>query len=90
MFPVQQAIAAGYEVYAVYYASGCWDQLSGLTSIVRLLQMGAIVCNSLAVVADLPGDWRKPTASGTLALFKECNPFYDFLGSNQAANKKSA
>jgi hypothetical protein len=32
----------------------------------------------------------KPTAPGTLALFKECNPFYDFLGSNQTANKKSA
>jgi nicotinamidase-related amidase len=90
MFPVQQAIAAGFEVYAVYDASGCWDQLSELTSIMRLEQMGAIVCNSLAVVADLQSDWRKPTAPGTLALFKECNPFYDFLGSNQAANTKSA
>jgi nicotinamidase-related amidase len=52
MFPVQQAIAAGFEVYAVYDTSGCWDQLSELTSIMRLIQMGAIVCNSLAVVAD--------------------------------------
>jgi hypothetical protein len=26
----------------------------------------------------------------TLALFKESNPFYNFLGGNQAANKKSA
>lgn len=90
MFPVQQAIAAGFEVYAVYDASGCWDQLSELTSIMRLAQMGAVVCNSLAVVADLQNDWRKPTASGTLAIFKECNPFYDFLASNQAANEKRA
>jgi hypothetical protein len=88
MFPVQQAIAAGYEVYAVYDASGCWDQMSELTSILRLNQMGAIVCSALAVVADLQADWRRPTAEGTLAIFKECNPFYDFLGSNQAADKK--
>jgi hypothetical protein len=89
MFPVQRAIAAGFEVYPVYDASGCWDQLSELTSILRLIHMGADVCNSLAVVADLQSDWRKPTVAGTLALFKECNRFYGFLG-NQAANKKSA
>jgi hypothetical protein len=32
--------------------------------ILRLVQMGAIVCNSRAVVADLQNDWRKPTAPG--------------------------
>lgn len=56
MFPVQHAIAAEFEVNAIYDAFGCLDQLSELTSIMRLMQMRAIVCNSLALVADLQSD----------------------------------
>ena len=87
MYPVQQALAAGYDVYAVYDASGCWDQMSELASILRLNQMGAITCNWTAIAADLQADWRRPTAQGTLAIFKDAQPFYDFLSNNQTADK---
>lgn len=73
MFPVQQALAAGYEVYPVYDASGCWDQLSELTSIMRLVQMGAVVCSSRRSLLAYRKTGRNPTAAGTIAIFKECN-----------------
>jgi len=88
MYPVQQALAAGYDVYAVYDASGCWDTVSELTAIMRLNQMGAIVCNWTAIAADLQADWRRPTANGTLAIFAEAQPFYSMLSNNQKADKE--
>jgi hypothetical protein len=65
---------------------GCWDQSSELTSIMRLVQMGAIVCNSIAVGADLQSDWRKPTAPGTLAPFEECNQFCEVRAASGSAS----
>jgi nicotinamidase-related amidase len=42
-FPVLSALKAGYEVWAVYDASGCWDTMSELTTCMRLTQAGAVV-----------------------------------------------
>lgn len=90
MFPVLQALAAGYEVYAVYDASGCWDQMSELVSCLRMSQAGAVVCNWAAVCADLQADWRRPTAAGTLGVFKDHLPFYGLLSNNQEYTRKAA
>lgn len=83
MFPALSALAAGYDVYAVYDASGCWDQMSELTSVMRLVQAGAVCCNWAVIAAGLQADWRRPTAEGTLAVMHEHLPFYGMLSNNQ-------
>ena len=83
-FPVISALAKGYEVFAVYDASGCWDTMSELTSCMRMSQAGAIVCNWAVVCAMLQADWRKSeTAGETLKIFGEHLPFYGMLANNQ-------
>jgi nicotinamidase-related amidase len=87
MFPALQAKAAGYDVYAVYDCSGCWDQMSELMSCMRMVQAGIKVVNWAAITADLQADWRRTTATGTLDVFHQHLPFYDFLSNNQNAIK---
>ena len=87
MFPAIQARAAGYDVYCVYDASGCWDMISEMMSCLRLVQAGCKVVNWAAVAADLQADWRRDTAQGTLDIFHQHLPFYDFLSNNQNADK---
>jgi nicotinamidase-related amidase len=90
-YPVISALAEGYDVYAVYDASGCWDMMSELTSCMRLQQAGAIVCNWAVVAAMLQWDWRRPTAEGTLKhVFGGHLPFHEWLSNNQAANTAAA
>jgi nicotinamidase-related amidase len=85
-FPVMSALALGYEVWAVYDASGCWDTISELTSCMRLTQAGAVVCNWAVVCAMLQADWRRSeTAGETLAIFGEHLPFYAMLANNMQA-----
>lgn len=87
-FPVVSALAAGYDVYAVYDASGCWDMMSELTSCMRLAQAGAIVVNWAVIAAMLQWDWRRPVAEGTLKnVFGGHLPFYEWLASNQNFTK---
>ena len=88
MLPVLSALAAGYDVYAVYDASGCWDTMSELAAMMRLTQAGAKVVNWAAVTAELQSDWRRPTAEGTLAIFGDQLPFYGMLSNNQKAAKE--
>ena len=89
--PVMSALERGYEVWAVYDASGCWDTMSQLTSCMRLTQMGAIVVNWAIVTAMLQRDWRRmEQANETLAIFGDHLPFYSLLGSNQKAAKAEA
>ena len=88
MFPVLQALAAEYDVYAVYDASGCWDAMSEQTACARMTQAGAIVVNWAAIAADLQADWRRPTATGTLDVFGHHLPFYSLLSNNQRADKE--
>lgn len=83
-FPVMSALSKGYDVFAVYDASGCWDQMSELTSCLRMSQAGAVVCNWAVVCAMLQADWRKEeTAGKTLDIFGAHLPFYGMLANNQ-------
>ena len=84
MFPALSALAAGYDVFAVYDASGCWDTMSELASILRLNQAGAVCVNWAVIAAGLQADWRRPTAEGTLATMHDHLPFYGMLSNNKA------
>lgn len=89
-YPVMSALAQGYDVFAVYDASGCWDMMSELTSCMRMTQAGAIVCNWAVITAMLQKDWRRgEQAEKTLEIFAGHLPFYGMLANNQAANKAS-
>ncbi|MCY1707274.1 isochorismatase family protein [Pannonibacter sp. SL95] len=84
-FPVISALARGYDVWAVYDASGCWDTMSELTSCMRMVQAGAVVCNWAVVTAMLQADWRRQEAAQhTLGIFGEHLPFYGMLANNLA------
>jgi len=89
-FPVVSALAAGYDVWAIYDASGCWDAMSELTSCMRMTQAGAIVANWAVVCAMLQADWRRESAARTLAIFNEHLPFYGMLANNQRATQDAA
>lgn len=90
MFPALQALAAGYEVYAVIDASGAWSDLVEQGVMLRLTQAGAIITNTAAIVADLLNDWRKPQAAGTLDIFYNAIPYYSFLVNTLQAQHASA
>jgi nicotinamidase-related amidase len=90
-YPVMSALARGYDVWAVYDASGCWDAMSELTSCLRLSQAGAIVCNWAVVTAMLQADWRRhESAQHTLDIFGEHLPFYGMLANNLAHRPRTA
>ncbi|MGL5839240.1 MAG: isochorismatase family protein [Sphingorhabdus sp.] len=84
-YPAISALAAGYDVWCVYDASGAWDMMSQLTTCMRLVQAGAIVVNWAVVCAMLQADWRNATAEGTLGVFGQHLPFYGMLANNQRA-----
>lgn len=88
-FPVMSALARGYDVWAVYDASGCWDTMSELTSCMRMSQAGAIVCNWAVITAMLQSDWRRgEVAPATLEIFGQHLPFYGMLANNQQASRR--
>ncbi|BAY50051.1 isochorismatase hydrolase (plasmid) [Scytonema sp. HK-05] len=87
-FPAISALKAGYDVWCIYDASGCWDMISELSSILRLQQAGCLVCNWATVTAMLQKDWRNSTAPGTLDIFREHLPFYGMLANNLEKNKE--
>ena len=58
MFPVLKALELGYDVYAVYDASGCWDAMSEAMACQRMSQAGA--------QADSAGDARSVWATPSL------------------------
>lgn len=86
-FPAVSAKKAGYDVWCVYDASGCWDTMSELSSILRMQQAGCVVCNWAVVAAMLQKDWREPTAAGTMDIFQEHLPFYGMLANNLEKTK---
>lgn len=89
-FPVMSALARGYDVWAVYDASGCWDTMSELTSCMRMSQAGAIVCNWAVIAAMLQSDWRRSeVAPATLEIFGQHLPFYGMLANNQQASRRT-
>lgn len=85
-FPAISAAQAGYDVYAVYDASGSWDVMSQQCAINRMIQAGVKVVNWVAVAAELQKDWTLPTGPQLARLFADHLTFYSMLiASHQAA-----
>ncbi len=72
VFPVLEAIAAGYEVYAVEDASGGTSLVAHDAAMRRMEQAGAIPVTALQVLLEYQRDWaRKETYDPVLAIVKE-------------------
>jgi len=71
-FPALEALAAGYEVYAVEDASGGTSPTAHSAAMRRIEQAGAVPVTSLQVLLEYQRDWaRKDTYNDVLAAVKE-------------------
>jgi nicotinamidase-related amidase len=88
-FPAIDAVADGYDVYAVVDASGTWNRLIEEAAIHRMAQAGVITTNWAAVAAELQRDWSLPTGSKLGAVFAEyLTPYRFVMDSHQAKVNK--
>lgn len=72
VFPVLEAIQAGYEVYAVEDACGGTTPMAHNAAMRRVEQAGAVPVTSLQVLLEYQRDWaRKETYNDVIAVVKE-------------------
>ena len=77
LFPALQAIAEGYEVYAVVDASGGTSQVAHDTAVQRMVQAGVIPVTWQQVMLEYQRDWaRKETYDDVMAIVKEHSGAY--------------
>jgi nicotinamidase-related amidase len=70
-FPAMQAVAEGFQVYAVIDASGAYDLPTQQMAIARMTQAGVTCVNWVVVATELQRDWRNPTGQKMGELFHE-------------------
>lgn len=72
VFPALEALAAGYEVYAVEDASGGTSLAAHNAAMRRIEQAGAVPVTSLQVLLEFQRDWaRKETYNDVISVVKE-------------------
>jgi nicotinamidase-related amidase len=77
LFPALQAIAEGYEVYAVVDASGGTSQVAHDTAVQRMVQAGVIPVTWQQVMLEYQRDWaRKETYDAVINIVKEHSGAY--------------
>jgi len=74
VFPIIDAMRAGYEAMFVVDAVGGMSQLAHRTAIERLTAAGAVPNTSLALVTELFRDWKSPLADGARDVIKWYTP----------------
>jgi nicotinamidase-related amidase len=84
-FPAMSAVAAGYDVYAVVDASGCWNWMTEVAAMIRMAQAGVIVTNWVAIAAELNRDWRRPEGTALSDLFANHMSSYGMIFNNFSA-----
>ncbi len=75
-FPAVQAKADGYNVYAVWDASGDMSEMASHAAMDRMTQAGVIPVTTNAVVAEVQRTWNRPDAAQYGALYGEFAPHY--------------
>jgi nicotinamidase-related amidase len=72
LFPALQALAEGYEVYAVVDASGGTSQVAHDTAVQRMVQAGVIPVTWQQVMLEYQRDWaRKETYDAVINIVKQ-------------------
>jgi nicotinamidase-related amidase len=76
VFPALQAKAAGYDVYAVFDASGDLSEMASRVSLARLTQAGVVPITTNAVVGEFQRTWNRPEAAKFGELYSLFAPHY--------------
>ncbi len=76
MFPALDAVAAGYDVYAVVDASGDPSEMASRTSLARFVQGGVKPTSANALLSELHRTWARPEAAELAKLYGLAAPNY--------------
>jgi hypothetical protein len=76
MFPALDAVAAGYDVYAVLDASGDPSDMASRTSLARFVQGGVKPTSTNALLSELHRTWARPEAADLAQLYGLAAPNY--------------
>lgn len=76
MFPALDAVAAGYEVYAVLDASGDPSEMASRTSLARFVQGGVKPISTNALLSETHRTWARPEAASLAQLYALVAPNY--------------
>ncbi|MFF1913659.1 isochorismatase family protein [Streptomyces sp. NPDC058239] len=86
MFASLSAKARGYNVHAVFDASGTTNVLARETSLLRLQEAGITLNSTVGVISELLRDWKTPGGAGTAEIFSQlAMPFYGAVTAGHAA-----
>jgi nicotinamidase-related amidase len=76
MFPALNAVAAGYDVYAVLDASGDPSEMASRISLARFVQGGVKPTSTNALLSELHRTWARPEAAELAQLYGLVAPNY--------------
>src|SRR5215467_13819152 len=76
MFPALDALAAGYNVYAVIDASGDPSEMASRTTVARFAQAGVVPTSANAVLCELQRTWNRSDAADFAKLYGMVAPNY--------------
>ena len=84
MFPALDAVAAGYEVYAVIDASGDPSEMASRVSVARFVQGGVKPTSANALLSELHRTWARPEAAELAKLYGLVAPNYAAVAESYA------
>ena len=91
MFPALDAVAAGFNVYAVTDASGDPSEMASRTTLARFVQGGVIPTSTNALLSELHRTWARPETAELAKLYALVAPNYTaVMESYQKAQEAAA
>nr|WP_315221878.1 isochorismatase family protein [uncultured Duganella sp.] len=90
MFPALDAIAAGYDVYAVIDASGDPSEMVSRVSVARFVQGGVKPTSANALLSELHRTWARPEAAELAKLYGLVAPNYAAVAESYARAQQAA
>ena len=90
MFPALDAVAAGYEVYAVIDASGDPSEMASRVSVARFVQGGVKPTSTNALLSELHRTWARPEAAELAKLYGLVAPNYAAVAESYARAQQAA
>lgn len=90
MFPALDAVAAGYEVYAVIDASGDPSEMASRVSLARFVQGGVQPTTTNALLSELHRTWARPEAADLAQLYGLVTPNYAAVMESYARAQQAA
>lgn len=90
MFPALDAVAAGYDVYAVIDASGDPSEMASRVSLARFVQGGVKPTTTNALLSEMHRTWARPEAADLATLYGLVAPNYAAVMESYARAQQAA